>query len=321
MPAVATQTLPLTILAGSDRKPGRLPDSGVGLHALAVDKGASIRLRGRPLIEHLVERARESGAFGPVRLAGPARVYEPLGLGAECIDVDGSVGTNLRAAIELHLERHADEPLALLACDVLPTRDELAELRVQYDAERPCSLWFPFVRRPADGSALGAFGWKPSYPLRPDPDAEPVRVLPGHFGICRPAELRLDLLYRVLDLAYSSRNTDVANRRRVILRGVLGHLLARDLRGLGSLRAPTLTWRVVTAGLFVARRLRGDGLSISELERAVERAFVRREVTRDAARARIRYPLTDCANLAEDVDTEEEAQHLEDWASNRDPGP
>ena len=68
--------------------------------------------------------------FGPIRIAGPARVYAPLGAADEIIDTDADLGTNLRAAVDHFLARHGDGPLAFLACDVLPT---VAELRAVMD--------------------------------------------------------------------------------------------------------------------------------------------------------------------------------------------
>ena len=76
----------MTILGGSDRKPGTLPASGGGLHPLATYKGVAIRVDGRPLVELLIERLRAVPGFGPLAIAGPARVYAPLGLGVPIVD-------------------------------------------------------------------------------------------------------------------------------------------------------------------------------------------------------------------------------------------
>lgn len=283
------QSVPVTILGGSDRKPGVLPESGGALHPLATYKGVAIRLGGRPLVGWLVERLLASGGFGPVTIAGPARVYAPLGLPARVLDTDASVARNLRAAIE----SHGSGPLAVLSCDVLPSVRELAELRARYEEARPCALWFPLVRVPKDHSELGAFAWKPEYTVVLE-SRERVPILPGHLGILEPASLRLALLYQLLDDAYRTRNRSVAYRRGVMLRTVLL-----------SPRSPARTWRILASGLRLARELRGGRLRLGELEQLIGRIFLA-----DGASG-IHYPLVDMISLAEDIDTEEEARAIQ----------
>jgi len=282
------QSVPLTILGGSDRKPGVLPESGGALHPLATYKGVAIRVGGRPFIAWLVERLLASKGFGPITIAGPSRVYEPLGLPARVLDTDASVAANLRAAIEAHEEG----PLAVLSCDVLPSVAELAELRARYEEARPCALWFPLVRVPADPSELGAFAWKPEYTVVLE-SGESVPVLPGHLGILDPAQLRLPLLYRLLDAAYRTRNHSVSYRRGVMLRTVL---LAP--------RSPGRTWKILASGLKLARELRAGRLRRTELEQLIGRIFLNEHGSG------IHYPILDMISLAEDIDTEEEARAI-----------
>jgi|SRR5689334_1995559 len=282
------QSVPVTILGGSDRKPGVLPESGGALHPLATYKGVAIRLGGRPLIGWLVERLLAAQGFGPVTIAGPARVYAPLGLPARVLDTDASVARNLRAA----LEAQGSGPLAVLSCDVLPSVRELAELRARYEEARPCALWFPLVRVPKDHSELGAFAWKPEYTVVLD-SGESVPILPGHLGILDPAQLRLPLLYRLLDDAYRTRNRSVSHRRGVMLRTVLF-----------SPRSPLRTWRILASGLRLARELRGGRLRLGDLERWIGRIFLAQGASG------IHYPLVDMISLAEDIDTEEEARAI-----------
>jgi hypothetical protein len=301
------RSVPVTILGGSDRKAGTLPASGGGLHPLATYKGVAVRIDGRPLVAWLVERLQAVDGFGPVTIAGPARIYAPLGLAARIVDTDGSVATNLRAALEAHAAKDGTAgPLAVLACDVLPRVAELGELRARYEAEAPCALWFPFVRVPQDPSALGAFAWKPEYDVGL-PSGERIRILPGHLGILEPARLRLPLLYRLLDAAYRTRNRSVAYRRAVMLRTVLLSLVGRDLLRLARLKAPNRTLTILRSGLRLAHELRAGRLRLAELEALVGRIFLRERPTGAPERG-IRYPLVDMVSLAEDIDTEEEAR-------------
>jgi len=302
------RSIPVVILGGSDRRPARLPESGAALHPLAEYKGASIQVGGRPLVELLVERLNAAEGFGPVTITGPARVYGPLELDAEVIDSDGSVATNLRASIEGR--GRPGQPLALLACDVLPTRAELEELRRSYESA-PCHLWLPFVRRPADPARLGVFAWKPTYPMIPPAGGEPVRILPGHLCIFEPDALRLPLLYRLMDAAYRTRNRSLARRRSVLLGTGISGLLAIDLSLLVRLRAPNRTVTTVSSGLLLARQLRSGRLRVEELEEIIARIFLRQRLRDIPPAEGIRFPFVDHLSLAEDIDTEEEARALE----------
>ena len=299
-------SIPVTILGGSDRAPGHLPEHGARLHALSGYKGVDVRIGRRPLIEVLVERVREARSFGPINVVGPARIYRKCDLNCELLDLDGTVGQNLRGAIEQHIDRHSG-PLAVLACDVLPTVAELSRLRDEYQAAAPCALWFPFIPVPDDPQALGAFAWKPVYRLRPSAEAEAVRILPGHLCIFDPRQIRLALLYRLLDLTYRTKNRSIRHRRSVMLRATLFGFVAEDLGGLFKLRAPTRTWRFIGSGLRLARELRAGRLELGELERLIGRIFLK---TPQPAGRGIRYPLIDVLSLAEDIDTEEEARQV-----------
>ncbi len=283
-----------------------MPESGSSLHPLATYKGVAVRLDGRPLVALLVERLLASRGFGPVTIAGPARVYAPLGLAARIVDTDASVARNLRAAIEAH---GANEPLAVLACDVLPSTAELGELRSRYEEAAPCALWFPFVRVPRDRQALGPFAWKPDYVVVLDA-GEVVRILPGHLGICAPSALRLPLLYRLFDSAYRTRNHSVGYRRAVMLRTVLASLILQDLKLLASLALPSRTFTIVRSGLRLAREVRAGRIRLAELEQLIGRIFLRQHRPLPAPGLKVRFPILDMISLAEDIDTEEEARAL-----------
>lgn len=302
------RAVPVTILGGSDRKPGSLPASGAGLHPLAIYKGAAIRVGGRPLVSILVERLNASAGFGPVTIAGPAEVYAPLELDARILETDGSVATNLRRTVEAHTDA-VGGPLAVLACDVLPTTQELNKLRRAYEEASPCALWFPFVQLPADRGELGVFAWKPAY-LFGLPSGETVEILPGHLGIFEPETLRLPLLYRLFEAAYRTRNHSVAYRRAVMLRMMLLSLLAQDLKLLFGLRLPNRTLTILRNGLRLAHQLRAKRLQLQELEDLIGRIFLRQHLAELPRERGIRYPIVHTVSLAEDMDTEEEAQAL-----------
>jgi hypothetical protein len=302
------RSIPVTILGGSDRKPGSLPESAAGLHPLATYKGVALQVEGRPLVSLLVERLAATRGFGPITIAGPERVYAPLGLAARIVDTDGSVAANLRAAVEAHGVDSG--PLGVMACDVLPTAAELLELQRLFEASVPCALCFPFVRVPEDPRALGAFAWKPKYGVVPEGSREAVRILPGHLGVFDPGELRLPLLYRLFGSAYRTRNRPVAYKRAVMLRTVLFSLLAQDVKLLLGLRLPDRTLTVASSGLRLANAVRRGPIRLAELERLIGKIFLRAHVLKERGERAIRFPIVDLVSLAEDIDTEEEAREL-----------
>jgi len=290
------------------------------MHPLAAYKGAALCIAGEPLALLLARRLLRSGGFGPVTIAGPERIFGPRiaelwdsghGPAPTVIDTDSTVAMNLKAAIAHH-EVHHDGPLAILACDVLPTVAELVELRARFETARPVGLWLPFIQSPPDPEELGAFAWKPKYRIVPaDPareGSEAVPILPGHLGIFKPGRLRLRLLFGLMDAAYRTRNRPMASRRWAMLWRVSGSLLMADLLQLLRLRPPTRTVSVVSAGLRISAALRSKELRAADLERIVGDVFLHHEY-RKLPRP-ITLPILDTLSLAEDIDTEEEAADL-----------
>jgi hypothetical protein len=307
---MAERGIPLVILGGSDRRAVRLPPAGASKHPLAGYKGAELHFSGRSLVSLVLERARAAGVFGRAWVAGPARVYEGKVGDATLVDTDSTFGGNISAAIAAVQEALPGSPIAFLTCDVLPPPAVLARLMAMYAASAPSDFWFPMVVVPETPAGLGASAWKPTYPLTPAGATRPVRVLPGHLVVIDPEALRLRFMYRLFDVAYSSRNRSIAARRRAILRALVGGLLLADLGHLARLRLPVVTATVLGAGLPAAARLRRGALTIPELEHALRRIFVRSEHRHAHPERRVVIPLVEEMSLAVDIDTVEEARAL-----------
>ncbi len=301
--------IPLVILGGADSRPVRLPDGSEDRHPLSGCKGVDVRLAGRCLIEVVRERLQESGAFDPIWIAGPESVYRDAGVEGHIIDTNGSFGDNIRAGTEATVAQFGDAPMAIATCDILPGVDELRELLDDYHLVAPCDLWFPVVRADAE-EALGASDWKPRYRVAPAPGEEPVSLLPGHLTIFDPSAMRLDLVYRLFGLAYSSRNRPIRYRRSYMLRGLIGELLRQDVLHVLGLRLPTLTWDVAANGIVLANRLRLGVLTLAQLEDALRRAMVKRRHRKAHPRRRVIVPITTTMSLARDIDTVEEARAI-----------
>lgn len=313
-------SIPLVILAGSDRRAGPVPAEASNLHFVVGYKGACLRFGGRPLAQVLVERARKSKAFGEVYLSGPARVYQEL-VDCPVIDTDGHVGQNIRAAVNLVRERHGRRArLAFMACDILPEAEEIAELadqltRLSAPGEEIPALALSFI---AAEAPLGASSWKPKYRIRTGPNAESHILLPGHLAVAWPARLRMGLLYRLLDLFYRERNKDYDQRRRAIIARILLTLLGRDFFNLIRLKPPTLTYTVLRHGLGTFMRWRRNQLDLEGLAHGCAAIIVRRRYFRRWRSRCVRIATTPLLSFAKDIDTEEElgevAEKLKDEA-------
>lgn len=303
-------TLPLIVLAGSDGQAGHLPEAGRSLTAIAGYKGRTLSVDGRPLVTVVGERFASSGAFGPIVVAGPARVYGSVVGDGHLVDTDGTFGENIAASLEFVRRRWPGRRVGFATCDVVPPVDGARRLAERLRADGARDLWFPLVRAPERRDRLGAASWKPTYALRPDGSSDPVPVLPGHLVVVDPEALRRDFLYRLFQIGYRTRNRSIAFRRAAMLRELLGVLIWQDLRNLAGLRPPTLTWTVTRAALPAVARLRAGTLTLGELERALYGLFVSRRHRRRHPERGVRVPLVDELWLALDVDTEEEARQL-----------
>lgn len=307
---MVSSPLPLLILGGSDRKPATLPPTGEGEHPLFGCKGVDVRIGDTCLIELLVERLRASGFFDPLFIAGPASVYDDVVRDVTVIDTDGGFGANIQAGVERVMLRHPRSSIAITTCDILPAVDELRHLMANYCANVPSDLWFPLIRAPQDPRELGPSAWKPQYYIVPEPGAPAVRVLPGHLTVFDPHAMRHQLLYRLFDLGYRTRNRPIPFRRTYMLQQIIGHLLIRDFLDLVRFRLPTLSWDVVANGVRAARQLKDGVITQARLEDAMRRLFVTRAHRRRFPRRRIQVPLMEALTLARDIDTEEEAAAL-----------
>jgi hypothetical protein len=305
-----TGPVPLIVLGGSDPQPAELPESGHDRQPLSGFKGSVVRIEGRPIIELICERARESGMFSSVYVVGPARIYDRLPDHVRLIDSDGTFGQNIRAGFEGAGADHPGSPVGFITCDILPDTATLRRLMENYAELSPCDLWFPMVRIPEAESGLGASDWKPAYRIVPSEGEPPVGILPGHLVVADPAALRLRFLYRLLQIGYRTRNKPIRHRKAVMLRKLILELFYQDILHIIALRIPNLTWTMLRAALPVAEELRAGTLTKARLENAIRKMFVKYRHRRRYPERRIEFPHVDDLSLALDIDTVEEAQAI-----------
>ena len=294
----AVKPIPAVILAGSDRKPVPVPPGAEPGRFLVGYKGADVLVGGRPLIQVLRERLLASGGLSPVLVVGPRRVYEPLVPGA-VIDTDRDVGQNLRKVFRTCKWA---EYLCVVACDVLPTVEDVREaLRLWEEAGRP-DVWFPIVEVPEE---LGPSGWKPRYRMRSGPEAPPQAYLPGHIGILRLKAIRRRFLCKLASMLYRLRNRELEGRRKVLSAFIVGDLLAQDFMNLLHFRLPTMTWRALRQGWKIYSKLKKGAMTIRDFEEAVLQVFVRPLLRKNA---RVVISPTRLISWAKDFDTLQEVR-------------
>lgn len=306
------QPVPIIVLAGSDRQAATLPPSGAGKRPLSGYKGVVVRIGRCALIEVVVERLAACRELAPIHVAGPARLYRELSLPATLIDTSGHLSDNVRTALATVRAAHPRGPVAFITCDVVPEVDTLRALMAEHRRNAPCDLFFPLIRVPENPDELGASAWKPRYRIVPEPGARAVDVLPGHLVVVDPDALRHDLVLRLLDLGYDTRNRPLGYRSHAFIRRLLAHLLVQDLRRLLTLRAPTLTWTLLGSARAAARDLERGALTREMLERVIREVFVTVRHRRRHPERRVLMPIVDGLSMALDVDTEEEVRELED---------
>jgi len=302
--------LPMIILGGGARESERIADEGPA-HRLFGPKGATIRLGQRLLIDVVVERFRDTGAFDPIFIAGPASAYGSSRGPVEVIDTDADFGDNIRHALDW-VTRRLDAPVvAFAACDVIPEPDDLRRLLADYREHAPREFWFPLIRAPRRRESLGAAAHKRQYRIVPERQDEPVSTLPGHLVIIRPAAIRLGLIYRALELAYRTRTRPVLTRSVYITANVLRYLLHCDLREVLSRKLPTITSEVLWHAVLLSHRVGSGDITQEQIEQHLGGLFLHRRDRRRGGRGRI--PIVDAMSLAKDIDTDREAaeRHLE----------
>lgn len=231
--------LPIIILAGGNDQLETIPGGLTDRDMLRGFKGAVPLPSGRCIAGELVQRVRESERFTEPVLVGPRRVYRGL-VDCEIADTSGDLLATVTTLTGLLTERYPERPVAVSACDILPTAPDFRTLLDQSYAPHAASgLWWQMVA--AEPAEMGVSRWKPSYRLRPSPGGPLLNLYPGHLLILRPCAVRLDWFNLFLMLAYRYRNRSIYERMiRITLRAV-GLWLADDWSRAASFQRPGRT--------------------------------------------------------------------------------
>ncbi len=126
--------------------------------------------------------------------------------------------------------------------------------------------------------------------------------------IIDPDSLRLDFMVHLFQIAYRTRNKPIEYRRGYMIRQLIWGLLAGDLRNIIKLRLPNLTWSVISAGIASASKLKSGTATRQELEDWSRTIFIKTRHRKRYPGRGVSLPQMHALSLAEDIDTEEEAE-------------
>ncbi|NIP86069.1 MAG: hypothetical protein GTO03_11080 [Planctomycetales bacterium] len=297
--------LPIIILGGSDQRPSTVPQQLASTDMLTGFKGATPLPWGRTLAAELIRRVQATKRFLDPVLIGPRQVYQDS-LDAQVVHAQGSLVVTIRTAMEV-IAQQCDpaQPVAIMACDILPSSAELLEvLENDYQPHRQAMFWWQMVQ--ATPAELGASHWKPVYPIRPTAEQQPLTLYPGHLVIFRPQALRVGLASSMLELAYRYRNRDIRRRYLPLVFRSLFRLLAEDLRNLGRLQLPILTIALPVRGLWGYYCLRRQRLTIRQVETNISQLLLHRHYHHAADGRPVVVSVNRVLSLAKDIDTQAE---------------
>lgn len=299
--------LPIIILAGGNDQLETVPEGLTGRDMLRGFKGAAPLPSGRCIAGELIQRVCESERFTEPVLVGPQRVYRGL-VDCEIADTRGDLLATITGLTGLLTRRYPERPVAVSACDILPTAEDLRTLLDQSYAPHAASgLWWQMVA--AEPEEMGVSSWKPSYRLRLSPDEPLLNLYPGHLLILRPCAVRLDWFNRFLMLAYRYRNRSVYERVVRITLRAMGLWLADDFR-----RAASFQWpgRAVAAPWGIFRTYRKyclQRLTVPELADELGRQVMTPDRLPGVEHP-VAMAVTRIRSFAKDIDTQQELAEI-----------
>ncbi len=252
---------------------------------------------------------RATARFQDPLIVGPRRVYKGL-VDSEIVDVEGPLVATLARAVETIERRFAQcAAVAISTCDILPTADEISQLlALEFDPHPHCRFWWQWVV--AQPEALGASGWKPSYAIRRADDLPPEIVYPGHLVVLCPRAVRLELLTRLLTLAYRNRNRPLTERVLPMLAQGIWSMMQADARGVLRGQLPLLTATIPWQLWRAYQDLHGQRLTFGSLERRMALVLLHRRFRREPRPVVV--AVTRILSFAQDIDTRAE------WIAARD---
>ena len=299
--------LPIIILAGGNERVETIPNGLTPDDILRGFKGAVKLPSGRCIAGELIERICESGRFEKPILVGPRRIYHDL-VDCEISDTSGDLLATVTELTRLLAERYPDRPVAVSACDILPTAADFRNLLDEsYAPYVNSGFWWQMIA--AEPEEMGVSRWKPSYRMRLSPERPLLNLYPGHLLILRPTAIRLDWFNRFLMLAYRFRNRGLYERVIRITLRVMRLWLADDLRRVASFQWPG---RVVAAPYGIFRtyvKYRLERVTVPDLADELTRQIMVPGGTRGLDHP-ASFAVTRIRSFAKDIDTRTELEEI-----------
>ncbi len=302
-----TDLLPVLVMAGGNDRVETIPEGVAPEDVLKGFKGAVRLPSGRCIAGELIQRMRDSGRFEDPVLVGPREVYSGL-VDCEVSDTTGELLANIQRFATLLNERYPDRPVAVSACDILPTADEFRALLDEgYGPSAGSGLWWQMIA--AEPEEMGVSSWKPSYPMRPAPREPLLNLYPGHLLVIRPNAIRLDWFNMFLMMAYRYRNRSVYERVIRITLRALGLWLEEDGRLLRNFRCPGRTLAAPYGILKTYLRYTARRLTVPELAAELSRQIIVRDAAGDMPHP-VAMTVTRIRSFAKDIDTRRELEEI-----------
>lgn len=297
--------LPMIVLGGGDGQRDTIPLGLQREDMLSGFKGAERLPWGRCVAGELVERLKQSGRFSDLVLVGPKKVYQG-NVDCDIVDASGGLDVTLRCAQELIRKRFgATRPVAVSACDILPTPGEIRDLIDGcYQPHEDCALWWQMVL--AEPAELRASSWKPSYRLRLGAGQPPVNLYPGHIVIIRLDTFRTGWINRYLELAYKTRNQNLYRRVVGMTARFLATLVTDDVRHLVSLEFRCQTISIAFGVFRTYYQYSREQLTVEEFALQFGKIFLTRGKRRSRAERPVVISITRAQSFAKDIDTRAE---------------
>ena len=302
-----TDPLPVLVMAGGNDRVETIPEGVAPDDVLKGFKGAVRLPSGRCIAGELIQRMRDSRRFEDPVLVGPRHVYGDL-VDCEISDTPGDLLANIRRFAALLTERYPERPVAVSACDILPTAEEFRSLLDEgYAPSAGSGLWWQMIA--AEPREMGVSSWKPSYRMRPAPREPLLNLYPGHLLVLRPNAVRLDWFNMFLMMAYRYRNRSVYERViRITLRAV-GLWLEEDGRLLRNFRCPGRTVAAPYGILKTYLRYTARRLTVPELAAELSRQIMVRDDAGDMPHP-VAMTVTRIRSFAKDIDTRGELEEI-----------
>ena len=299
--------LPVLVMAGGNDQVETIPDGVAPEDILRGFKGAVRLPSGRCIAGELIQRMRDSRRFEDPILVGPRHVYGDL-VDCEISDTTGDLLANIQRFATLLSERYPARPVAVSACDILPTAEDFRDLLDRgYAPSAECGLWWQMIA--SDPEEMGVSSWKPSYRMRPGPREPLLNLYPGHLLVLRPDAIRLDWFNMFLMMAYRYRNRSIYERLiRITLRAV-GLWLEEDWRLLRNFRCPGRTFAAPYGILKTYLRYTLRRLTVPDLAAELSRQIIVRDDDGGMPRPVV-MTVTGIRSFAKDIDTRRELEEI-----------